>query len=438
MKFPYGITDFKEIVTGDYFYCDRTDKIPLLEQAQSQIFIRPRQFGKTLLLSMLEHYYDVGRKNEFEEIFGNLAIGKRPTEHRNSCFILRWDLSFIETRGTTEDFRKSLVDHVNDSIRTFYNRYSESFELPETRIYQDDALSSISSLGHSVQKTNIPICLLIDEYDSFANDIMLQAEGRQKQHDAFLQREDIIKTLFKAVKASTSSTMFDRVFITGVAPLVLSDDTSGYNVAEHVYFSRSFNDLCGFRESEVREALEQLTSECDCRPALAEKASMRVRTDFDGYRFCLNNAENVYNPMMCLYFFKLFQDTREFPATMFEDNLSRDHSTLEYISRLPQGKNIVMQLSQKGQQITVDTINDRFSLQDMLRDETKDTTFLASYLYYLGILTIGGINDMGKIVLQVPNQAIQRLYVDRVHRMLLGDPGTKNSDSREDEQINTA
>jgi hypothetical protein len=54
MKFPYGISDFKSIICEDYFYCDRTDKIPLLENTKSQLFIRPRRFGKSLVLSMLE------------------------------------------------------------------------------------------------------------------------------------------------------------------------------------------------------------------------------------------------------------------------------------------------------------------------------------------------------------------------------------------------
>ena len=66
VKFPYGISDFKGIITEDYFYCDRTDKIPLLEQTKSQLFIRPRRFGKNLLLSLLENYYDVAEKENFD------------------------------------------------------------------------------------------------------------------------------------------------------------------------------------------------------------------------------------------------------------------------------------------------------------------------------------------------------------------------------------
>ena len=68
MKFPYGISDFRKIITEGYYYCDRTDRIPLLERAASQLFIRPRRFGKSLLLSMLENYYDIARKEAFEDL----------------------------------------------------------------------------------------------------------------------------------------------------------------------------------------------------------------------------------------------------------------------------------------------------------------------------------------------------------------------------------
>ena len=93
MKFPYGVCDFRKIILNGYFYCDRTDKIPLLEQSDSQLFIRPRRFGKSLVLSMLENYYDVAKKDEFLDIFGHLKIGKNPTDLRNSYFILRFDFS---------------------------------------------------------------------------------------------------------------------------------------------------------------------------------------------------------------------------------------------------------------------------------------------------------------------------------------------------------
>ena len=79
ITFPYGIWDFHEIATQGYYYCDRTQAIPYLERTKSSLFIRPRRFGKSLLLSMLENYYDIARKDQFSDLFGHLAVGANPT-----------------------------------------------------------------------------------------------------------------------------------------------------------------------------------------------------------------------------------------------------------------------------------------------------------------------------------------------------------------------
>ncbi len=82
IKFPYGMCDFHTIHTNGYFYVDRSDRIPLIEEAgRHLLFLRPRRFGKSLLLSMLENYYDVARAGEFEQLFGKLAIGHNPTPY---------------------------------------------------------------------------------------------------------------------------------------------------------------------------------------------------------------------------------------------------------------------------------------------------------------------------------------------------------------------
>ena len=70
IKFPYGISDFYRASTEGYFYIDRTDRIPLIEQAGDQLlFLRPRRFGKSMLLSMLENYYDLARAEAFHAAF---------------------------------------------------------------------------------------------------------------------------------------------------------------------------------------------------------------------------------------------------------------------------------------------------------------------------------------------------------------------------------
>lgn len=137
----------------------------MLENTKSQLFIRPRRFGKSLVLSMLENNYDVAKKDEFDSIFGNLKIGKKPTALHNSYFILKFDFSCVDPTGSAKEVKGALFDHIDDCIKEFllyYGAYALSDE-----INPQNAISSLKSLVSAVR---IPrIYLLIDEYDNFAN-----------------------------------------------------------------------------------------------------------------------------------------------------------------------------------------------------------------------------------------------------------------------------
>ncbi|NCC29487.1 MAG: AAA family ATPase, partial [Gammaproteobacteria bacterium] len=120
MRFPYGLSDFGKLIREGYFYQDRTDRIPLLEASGDQLlFIRPRRFGKSLLLSMLECYYDLGRAEQFDALFGSLVIGRDPTPLHNRYFVMRWDFSLVKAQGEVRDIEAALHQHLNDCIREF-------------------------------------------------------------------------------------------------------------------------------------------------------------------------------------------------------------------------------------------------------------------------------------------------------------------------------
>ena len=121
MKFPYGICDFEKILTNGYFYVDRTDKIPLIEDT-GEYLLRPRRFGKSLVLSMLENYYDVAKAKQFELLFGSLAIGQTPTPKHNQYFVMNWDFSAVDSTGSAEDVRQRLHNHINGCIEHFIVR----------------------------------------------------------------------------------------------------------------------------------------------------------------------------------------------------------------------------------------------------------------------------------------------------------------------------
>ena len=119
-----------------------------------------------------------------------------------------------------------------------------------------------------------------------------QVEGEIK-YKALLYGEGILKTLFKAVKSASSGLGLDRVFITGVSPIVLSDMTSGYNVAENITLHPDFSTLCGFREAEVKAALDRLAQECGLGPEQAAETLDLMRTYYNGYRFDADVADYI-------------------------------------------------------------------------------------------------------------------------------------------------
>jgi hypothetical protein len=118
MQFPYGLSDFGTLIEGGYWYQDRTDRLADLEATGRQlIFLRPRRFGKSLLLSMLEHYYDLNRADDFERLFG---AGRRARSHAaaQSVFRLKWDFSLIPAYGEIADIEAALHQHLNDVSAT--------------------------------------------------------------------------------------------------------------------------------------------------------------------------------------------------------------------------------------------------------------------------------------------------------------------------------
>lgn len=409
MKFAYGISDFGKIILGNYYYQDRTQLLAELEDTGYQlVFIRPRRFGKSLLLSMLEHYYDVNHAEQFSALFGQLAVGKNPTSLHNQYFVMKWDFSLIKAHGDIRDIENALHAHINDCIELCAKKYSLSVNLNE-----HNAISSFSSLMTGIQGTGHKLYLLIDEYDNFANEVMM---SRKSHYEALLYGEGLLKTVFKAVKAAAGGMGLDRVFITGVSPVVLSDMTSGYNVAKNIYLEPEFNELCGFTEAEIEIVLQKLAFEGGLWSVT--EALETMRTFYNGYRFSETAANSMYNPTLSLYFLNYLQKNQDYPKLMLDENLAMDRNKLLYISKLPHGEEILLKAVSDGNSLVIPQLARRFGVEDMLNG-VKDQTFMASLLYYFGILTFAGNDILGRWILKVPNLVAKTLYLERLQELLL-------------------
>ncbi|MCL2026312.1 MAG: AAA family ATPase, partial [Leptospirales bacterium] len=127
-KLPYGQSNFSDLIERNYAYVDKTRYIELLENENNtyQFLIRPRRFGKSLFLTMLENYYDINRKDKFTSLFDNLYIGKNPTPEQGTYVVLHFDFSGLDT-DSHEEFKKSFSNRVQETIRFFLERYKNIF-----------------------------------------------------------------------------------------------------------------------------------------------------------------------------------------------------------------------------------------------------------------------------------------------------------------------
>ena len=417
LKFPYGICDFYSLITENYFYVDRTDKIALLENCGKYLlFLRPRRFGKSLLLSMLENYYDIAKASEFERLFGHLAIGKNSTPKHNQYFILNWDFSDIDPTGEPHEIRQRMHNYINGSFEQFISYYKDFLDY-DIQLDATDALRSLQSIFAAVKRTPYKIYLLIDEYDNFANEVMMLSTNRQR-YDDLLQGEGAFKTIFKAIKTGTKGIGIDRIFITGVSPVVMSDITSGFNIAENIYLKPQFNDLCGFWESEIKAALQNIATSCTLSTEQVTAALELMRIFYNGYNFSNTAKALIYNPTLALYFFKNFQETCQYPRRILDTNLMMDKGKITYISLMPGGKQIIIDAVDSNHQLKISELSDRFGLSDILKTH-KDNQFQISLLYYFGVLTFDGYTDSGKMILKIPNLVVQKLYIEQIQEMFL-------------------
>lgn len=417
MRFPYGETDFNQIISEGAYYVDRTDRLPLLEEAGKNLtLLRPRRFGKSLLLSVLENYYDVAKADQFTRLFGGLAIGRNPTPLHNQFMILKWDFSRINPHGDVDTVTQSIHSHINSSIEWFA-AYYEPLLKRSIRIDAVDALSSFASLLIAVRLSGHYLYLLVDEYDNFANEVMMSSQpAGHERYEALATGEGLLKTVFKNVKGAMDEGL-GRVFITGVSPILLSDVTSGYNISENISLRRDLFDLCGFTETEVQGMVENVVGHCGLPPTKAAEVMSVLRTFYNGASFAYEAQPLVYNPTLVFYFLKYFQRECTYPRELLDTNLAPDYQKLVYISRRPNGEQLLAAALAEAPPISIVALADRFGLRQMLA-ETKTTTFLASLLYYLGALTLGGETATGELILRVPNLVMRKLYVERLAEMI--------------------
>ena len=409
---PYGISDFSRLIREDYYYVDKTHFIEMLERQPPYLFlIRPRRFGKSLFLAMLETYYSIDYADRFEGLFGELYIGQHPTKRHNSYMVLRFNFSAISSK--LEDVERSFSEYCCMVMKNFILKYEHLMGSDVWKVVNPDETNPrqmLAALKEYISRTDCPrIYLLIDEYDNFTNTILSsygQERYREKTHG-----EGFIRGFFNNIKDSTSNAgaAVERLFITGVSPITMDDVTSGFNIGTNISMLPQFNNIIGFSEDEVREMIAYYKDE----DALPEDVTVDglveiMKPWYDNYCFSSRKLEErMFNSDMALYFLNSYLQQQLPPEMMVDNNIRTDYNKLRHLVQIDKtfGANasVIQQIVAEGS-ITAQ-ISTSFPAEKM-----TDTENFKSLLFYFGMLSIQGVYQ-GDTVLGIPNLTVrEQLY----------------------------
>ena len=405
---PYGMMNFADIRLDNYYYVDKTSFIPVIEQSDRFFFfIRPRRFGKSLTLNMLQHYYDVRTRDKFDALFGDLYIGKHPTRDRNSYLVLY--LNFSGISGELHNYRQGLDAHCNTSFDYFCDIYAEYLPkgIKEVLNEKAGAVEQLDYLYHQCELAGQQIYLFIDEYDHFTNAILSDAESIHRYTEE-THKEGYLRAFFNRVKAGTYSSI-KRCFITGVSPVTMDDLTSGFNIGTNYSLTPKFNAMMGFTEDEVREMLTYYSTKAPFHHTV-DKLIELMKPWYDNYCFAQEcyDQPTLYNSNMVLYFVKNYIDNNgKAPRNMIESNIRIDYEKLRMLIRkdkeFAHDASIIQTLVSQG--YITGELKDGFPAANIV-----DSDNFVSLLYYFGMLTVSGTYK-GKTKLIIPNQVVrEQLY----------------------------
>lgn len=407
---PYAIADFAEMRERGFYYVDKTKYIPLLEQYKAPVFLRPRRFGKSLLVSTLAYYYDMNETERFETLFGGTYIGNHPTREKNKYMVMRFDFSQLVLADNLTELEKNFNDMICPVMRSFvrdtyrYPQFFQDFQFTDER----SASKMLGEIINRIQGQHLPpLYILIDEYDNFTNQLL--TSYKDPLYESVTTGESFLRTFFKVIKRGIGEGSVRTCFCTGVLPVTMDDLTSGYNIAEILTLEPEFTEMLGFNHEEAATYLRYVLQKYDRNNSSFEELWSLILNNYDGYRF-LPNGRLLFNSTILTYFFKKFAVNKgDIPNEMIDENLRTD---IGWIRRLT--------LTQENAKEMLDAlvINDEliYSLPDLRSKFNKQKFFEKQFypisLYYLGMTTL-----VDGYVMRLPNLTMRSVYMNYYNEM---------------------
>lgn len=375
LKYPIGIQTFEEIRTGGWAYADKTQYVYELVHNSKQVFLsRPRRFGKSLLLSTLQAYFE-GKK----ELFDGLALGKLETQWE-SYPVLHFSLGGIEVGS---------ISKISDSINAMLEDFEEQFDVKINIDIKSFGTRFGMLIKNISRKTGKKVVVLIDEYDKGIVDILNDKEKLDRNIDLF-------RPFYTQLKDQDQYLRF--VFLTGVSRFRHLTLFSSPNQFDNISLVPKYAAICGLTTDELytifAEGIEELA---ESERLTVEEAKQRLKLKYDGYRFTRNRTY-VYNPfsiLKCLnsgMFDNYWLDSGG-SSKIFIDFLKSSNYSLQNVEKL-----WVSSSTMEGPYSTTDPI---------------------PLLFQTGYLTIADYN-MGMYRLKIPNGEVRSALVDQLAPMYLG------------------
>ena len=409
-RIPYGEADFRRIRLKRWLYVDKTGFLRVLENERYAFLIRPRRFGKSCWISLLENYYSRQRRDEFEAVFRGTDIGQRPTEDRHRYVVLRFD--FSEFDYTLDTLRERFEGYCEIVLRHALRRNRDLFgeDAIQDILSHPSIDGKLSELFAYTSDRDIPLFVLIDEYDNFANTIL--ASRGAEAYRSFTHGGGFYRNFFATLKAGAGkSGGLERLFVTGVSPITLDDVTSGFNIGANVSLRHEFNAVLGFTEEEVRHLLE-MYRDCGAFNQDVDAALDVMREWYDGYRFAKRAERTIYNTDMVLYFLRESMPNKPLPDDLIDTNVRIDYGKLRHLLLVNQrvgtnarrlNGNFDLLRHIVGEGGADGDVQVSFPLDRLDHREN----FL-SLLHYFGLLSIREVVN-GTSRLAIPNQTVRRL-----------------------------
>ena len=399
---PYGISNYAQIKRENKYMVDKTKYLELMEKAGNfLLLIRPRRFGKSLFLSMMESYYDIESKGSFDHLFGDTYAGSHPTPEHNEYQVLRLD--FSKPGGTKDTLEENVNGYLDLLYGDFVTRYAKYYPDNYVEEYKQQKSTSdrVNYVHQKFETYNIKSYLIIDEYDNFTNNVLNQ-HGEAVYH-AMTHAEGFYRDLFKKFKGS-----FTRILMMGVSPVTMDDVTSGYNIATALTLEKQFNEMLGFSEEEVRNIIRYY-NEAGAFSLDEDETLKAMRPWYDGYCFSeYANVEghHVFNTDMVLYYLKSFLLNGEGPDDMIDPNTKTDYAKLDRVVRLDKiegdRKGVLLEIAQNG--YTYGRVKRSFPANQL-----TDPNMFKSLLFYYGMVTIQGMRG-AQCILGIPNNNVREQY----------------------------